>query len=61
MNQKELFIISITVFLTIVAWMLVDVYKAKTDTSIGAQYTIKPGVNYKLDPAILNRLKEKTE
>lgn len=39
MNQKELLWISITIFLTIVAWMFVDIYRAglKIDRDVNSQ------------------------
>lgn len=60
MRQKELFIISVTVFLTILAWILVDIYKAKDQTTISQQFTIGKAVQYKMDPVILQKLKNKT-
>ena len=60
MNQKELFVLSVMVFLSIVAWMLVDIYKTKTSVSVSSDFTIGPAVNYKVDPAVLQQLKAKT-
>lgn len=60
MRQKELFIISITVFLTILAWILVDIYKAKNETTVSQQFSIRKAVQYKMDPAVLQKLKNKT-
>lgn len=58
MNQKELFFISITIFLTIVAWMLLDVYRAQT-SSFEMPVMSSEQVNYKIDPGVLNQLKQK--
>jgi len=60
MRQKELFIISITVFLTILAWILVDIYKSKSETTVSQQFSIGKTVQYKMDPAVLQKLKNKT-
>lgn len=34
MNQKEVFIISVTIFLTIVTWIIADLYHIKTTEMI---------------------------
>ncbi len=61
MNQKELLWISISIFLTIVAWMFIDIYKVKVNTvSQGAAVNVSSTVNVKIDQKILNMLKEKT-
>lgn len=58
MNQKELFFISITIFLTIVAWMLLDVYRAQSSSFDMPVITLEQ-VNYKIDPWVLDQLKQK--
>ncbi len=61
MKQRELFIISITIFLTIVAWMLLDIYKVNANVTVGSEFKIGPAVNYRIDPQTLQQLREKTE
>ena len=58
MNQKELFFISLTVFLTIVAWMLLDVYRAQTSTTEMPTISAEP-MNYKIDTWVFDQLKQK--
>ncbi len=60
MNQKELFWISITVFLTIFAWMLVDIYRVKTQTTVESGFRSLQTVDFKIKADILRMLKEKT-
>lgn len=61
MNQKELLWISVSIFLTIIAWMFIDIYKVKVNTaSMGATVNMSSTVNVKIDQKILNILKEKT-
>ncbi len=60
MNQKELFWISVTVFLTIVAWMLIDIYKIKTTTKVDNGLGSLQTVDFTLKPDVLKLLKEKT-
>jgi len=59
MNKKELFYISVTIFLTIIAWVLIDAYKV--DLAIKGEKQGQSLINKKisLDVSILKVLKEK--
>ncbi len=58
MNRKELFWISVTVFMTIVAWMLLDIYKAKTvDVETKLKDIVR--INFSIDPKVLKVLEKK--
>lgn len=59
MNQKELLLISATIFLTIIAWMLVDIYKIKYNALIEARTSFTPVANSKLDTRIFEILKSR--
>jgi hypothetical protein len=61
MKSRELFIISLGVFLTIVAWMMIDVYHIQA--KIYDQINIKPAQvpNYVMDKTIIDTLKQKQE
>lgn len=59
MKQKELFWISVTVFLTIVAWMLLDLYRAKTETKIDPGFKSIQKVDFTLRSDYINFIKEK--
>ncbi len=58
MNQKELFWISVTVFLTIVAWMIIDIYRVQIPSSIDTQAGT-PLTHLQIDPKILQIIKNK--
>lgn len=59
MNKKELFLISITIFLTIIAWMLLEAYKVESaiKTEKEEMLTIRKIIN--LDTKVLKTLKAK--
>ena len=59
MNKKELFLISITIFLTIIAWMLLEAYKVESAIKVEKEemLTIRKVIN--LDTEILKTLKAK--
>lgn len=60
MSQKELFLLSFTIFLTIIAWMLMDIYKLKTNIPIDSKITNLQVVDFKIDSQILKVIKDKT-
>lgn len=59
MNQKELFFISSTVFLTIVAWVAFELYGIKQTTPTDAQIE-SVNLNYTIDTKIFEILRNKT-
>jgi hypothetical protein len=61
MKNRELFILSIVVFFTIIAWMMIDIYHIQE--KINEQIDIKPASipNYQMDKKIIDMLKEKKE
>jgi hypothetical protein len=61
MKGREIFILSLGVFLTIVAWMMLDIYHIQT--KINEQINIKPAQvpDYQMDKTIIDVLREKTE
>ncbi len=60
MNKKEILVISIGIFMTIVAWMIADLYHTKQTTVVEevANQVFIP--TYKIDPALFTILKEKS-
>ncbi len=60
MNQKELFWISVTVFLTILAWMFIDIYRIKSNVPVNTGLQNLQIVDFKLDTRVLQVLKDKT-
>ena len=59
MNKKELLAISIGIFLTIIAWMVADLYHAKQSTVVEDVVNQAEVPNYKINPTIFSILKEK--
>lgn len=59
MNKKELFFISVTVFLTIVSWVLIDAYKVDLAIQTEKQGPSLISKKINLDVSILKILKEK--
>lgn len=59
MNQKELFWLSITVFFTVFAWMLFDIYRLKTNVKIDSAVSSSVSVNFKMNTDLLEVLKKR--
>jgi len=59
MNRKELFFISITIFLTIVAWILLEAYKVETEIKMEKKEMAVIGKKINLDTSVLKILKNK--
>lgn len=59
MNHRELVVLVVGVFLTIIAWMIIDIYHLKNKQY--ADRTIKgvEAMQFKIDEKILNVLKDK--
>lgn len=60
MNKRELLVISIGIFMTIIAWMIADLYHTKQTTVVDevANQVFVP--SYKINPTIFTILKEKS-
>lgn len=58
MNKKEFFLISVTIFLTVVIWLIADIYYVTQKQRIKTPNL--PNVkNYNLDNEIFNQLNKK--
>lgn len=60
MNTKELLAISVGIFLTIIAWMVADLYHAKQSTVVEGVIHQSDVPEYKINPTIFTILKDKT-
>lgn len=58
MNQKDLFWISMTIFLTILAWMALDIYRVKNIENVGVQSCVAV-TDLKIDSGVLGVLRLK--
>jgi hypothetical protein len=61
MNKKEILLLSIGVFLTVVAWLIADVYHASTEDKIESKISLPQINQYKINKNLLETLKDKTE
>lgn len=59
MNKKELLFISIGVFLTVIAWVVADIYHAATEEKIKTRVNVPTLNNYKIEKNLLEVLKNK--
>ncbi len=61
MNKKELLVISIGIFMTVIAWMIADLYHAATQEVIKNQIDLPKIQKYTLNNSILQTLKGKQQ
>lgn len=59
MNQKELLLLSLTIFLTIVAWLASDLYGIHKTTPTNQEIE-SITLNYSIDTKVIDTLKSKT-
>lgn len=57
MKHSELLIISLGVFLTVVAWVISDLYHTGASTKMKVNYEVPQTINYDLDIGSLENLK----
>jgi len=60
MNKKELLLLSIGIFLTVLAWLVADVYHAASEEKIKSKIEIPIIKNYQINKNILENLKLKS-
>ena len=61
MNKKEILLLSMGVFLTVVAWLIADIYHASTEDKIKSKINLPQVYQYKINKNILETLKNRTE
>ncbi len=61
MNKKEILMISIGVFLTVIAWLIADVYHAATEEKMKVKVELPKAKKYEVDLTILDILQNKKE
>ncbi|MEN9327569.1 MAG: hypothetical protein RI947_377 [Candidatus Parcubacteria bacterium] len=61
MNQRELLILSVGIFLTIVAWMIIDLYHVKTNNSFDTALRPVTIPHYSINSKVFNSLNEMSE
>ncbi len=61
MNKKEVFVLSISVFLTVIAWLIADIIHASTREKAETEISAPVTENYTIDQKIIQILESKTE
>lgn len=58
MNRKEVLVISVAIFLTIIAWVIIDVVQIQKSITVDRQ-SASPIPDYKIKSSVFTILKEK--
>ena len=61
MNKKEILLLSVGVFLTVVALLIADIYHASTEDKTKSKIILPQVYQYRINKDILETLKNKTE
>lgn len=61
MNRKELFILSVTIFLTVVIWVVSDILHARAQEHAKLNMSVPSTKEYHLDENIFTILKARVE
>lgn len=61
MNRKEVLLLSIGVFMTVISWLIADIHHASTEDKIKSRITIPQVQQYNISTEMLKTLKSKTE
>ena len=61
MNKKEILLLSIGVFLTVVAWLIADIYHAATEEKIKQRVELTILKKYQVEEKILEELRVRSE
>lgn len=59
MNRKELYVIAVTVFLTLIAWVILEVQSIREDTATEGQIDAVK-LEYTIDTSLLDDLNART-
>ncbi len=59
MNKKDLLILSIGIFFTVIAWLIADVYHAATTEKIKSQVQLPVLKTYTINTSVLKTLKKR--
>ena len=61
MNRKELFIVAVTIFLTVIAWVVSDIFHAQAKERSKFETTVPSAQQYNVDENIFTILESRTE
>lgn len=59
MNQREVLLLSIGVFCTIIAWILIDIYQAQTTNTVRNEFQQVAVPKQSIDGSIFTTLEQK--
>lgn len=60
MKPRELLIISIGVFMTIIAWVVIEIYKVNNSQLVEQTIQLPTVKTYDVDLTVIDKLREKT-
>ncbi len=61
MNKKELLLLSVGIFLTVIAWLIADIHHAATEEKLKTKVELPTVKTYDVNTSILQILKNKAE
>ncbi|MEK7633338.1 MAG: hypothetical protein AAB437_00650 [Patescibacteria group bacterium] len=61
MKRKEILLLSIGVFLTVIAWLIADIYHTSTEDKIKSKINLPQINRYEINKDLLETLKNMTE
>ncbi len=61
MNKKELLSLSIGIFLTVIAWLIADIYHAATQEKLKNKVALPTVKQYDISREVLQQLREKNQ
>ncbi len=61
MKRKEILLLTVGVFLTVIAWLIADVYHASTEDKIESRISLPQINHYQINKDLLETLKNRTE
>ncbi len=61
MNKKEVLVLAVSIFLTVVAWLIADIIHASKRQKIEAEVALPNIDDYTIDKRIIEILESKTE
>ncbi|MCL4363942.1 hypothetical protein M1328_01755 [Patescibacteria group bacterium] len=61
MKKKDILVLSIGVFLTVIAWLVADIYHASTEQKVQTKIEVPTLDNYTISKDLLNVIRSKQE
>jgi hypothetical protein len=61
MKKNEILILSIGVFLTVICWLIADIYHASSEEKVKSNITFPQVYKYRINKQLMETLKNKTE